>query len=360
VAFCIAGAARSFAAPLVQESLRRHLIESYGARATLFLQLKASDSDKMSGRNHDHTTIRFRARSQPIEAILRALRSKWLAPLIGEAVVLNGSGSFAGASAGSGVVRRGNDSLWREYTSPCVSDSRHWLAQGTNEMRLLLDRLAQRWCLGAIRRYEEASGRRFDQVAFVRPDLLWAAPASPWCALDASKRVQTCFAPACDFAWLAPRRAMGSLLDQATAHRECGRGGRRTTNGRKASCCHTSEYLLWWAIRDASLPAVDRPALRPGRGFHALRYVDGVCETVLNTFYLSGSYVSRHELTGLPTPTGLAIRARFLAATPECAGNATLSTECVRAAVASCRVAMGLRPTARREGGARASSGTRL
>tara|TARA_B110001452_G_scaffold218268_1_gene190002 strand:+ start:59 stop:499 length:441 start_codon:yes stop_codon:yes gene_type:complete len=56
-------------------------LRGFGANATLFLQLKTSDSDKLGGARHSASTIRFHAHKhkQPTERLIAALLSTpWL------------------------------------------------------------------------------------------------------------------------------------------------------------------------------------------------------------------------------------------------------------------------------------------
>ena len=111
---CISGAARSFATPLVLSQLRHNLIESlasHGAHKRLFLAIKTADSAKLNGgtteRNYKITSAHAAAE---IKYLLHALEQPWLKPLIGEAVILNGSGTFNGSGwRGAGSPVRASD-----------------------------------------------------------------------------------------------------------------------------------------------------------------------------------------------------------------------------------------------------------
>lgn len=169
-AFCIAGAARSFVSPLVAASFRHHFLGAFGIgnNSRVFLALKTSDSDKMSGRHHDPGTIRFRKREIPEDAILHIVQSQWLTRLLGEAVIIKGNGAFLGnngagqeghflSSARRVRVVDGNDTLWQEYRPSCLqSGSRSSVSPSplsSDEERLIHDKCAL--CsnrVGAVRR----------------------------------------------------------------------------------------------------------------------------------------------------------------------------------------------------------------
>ena len=130
-AFCIAGAARSFAAPLVQSSLRHHLVGAFGGAvgSRVFFLLKSDDNAK----RHEPigiAQIRYAARSVPLEPLEAALRD-W-ADWIGEAAIVRGSGSAPLHSGEAGVsVLQGNASAWRGYRSALA----HKNASGSHATR---------------------------------------------------------------------------------------------------------------------------------------------------------------------------------------------------------------------------------
>ena len=246
-AMCIAGAARTFSAPLVLAALRYNLIEALGCDVRLFVQLKTSDTAKIAGVQR----ITFAAHRVEATTLAETLEIPWLVRLLEEVSVVDGAGSFAGAGrlvpqglvdtspSPSSLIVPGNTTAWRAHRATrCVLSP--YLAAGTNEERLLLNHLGQAWCRGAIQRAEMHAGRRFDIVGFVRPDLVWWRPVPPWCAWNASKTLVSCSRSGCDLGWLAPRQYMGALLGQADLHRDC-------TDG--ASCCATPEALLQYAKR---------------------------------------------------------------------------------------------------------------
>ena len=143
VAFCLAGAARAFASPLLLSALRANLISPIAGRdvaehgSRMFLSLKLADSAK---RNVAGVSFgQHRSQAEPLLDALTGRSAPWLPPLLGEAVLLNGSGAYlgeehasAGGPAGSsngGHGRRRNaanlpgrisivsadETLWRRY-----------------------------------------------------------------------------------------------------------------------------------------------------------------------------------------------------------------------------------------------------
>lgn len=182
VAFCIAGAARSFSAPLVQQALLHHLVRAYGGAngSRVFYLLKTADSDKM----HEVTGGRFRmkyvARTADANALMSALGTWQRANLLGEALVLHGSGVHTHSDVerrprdpnqeAAVATARANSTAWRLYRSRCVdthdtpgvwqatpssvavqrnasnTKALPYLAYGNNEERLIANHLSLSWC----------------------------------------------------------------------------------------------------------------------------------------------------------------------------------------------------------------------
>lgn len=348
VAFCVAGAARSFATPVVQMHLQHNLIRpSVGSdlsstASRLFLQLKLLDSRKIvrsSGQPfHQH-------KESTLASILAALGQRWMAPLIGEALVLNGSGSVdvttvgckrassecvvqpmadgwrdyriraclgdqsntersrtmhhGGASAGThsrhhhgnrselmGIGRNSSKAISTSRVGECCTPRNAWLDDGNNEERLILQHLAIAWCGEAIPRYELTWGRSFDMVVLTRPDAIWWQPVVPWCEWRWWEHMISCDAPMCDMAWLAPRRHLERLTAQHLMHRDC--PAYRDRRDGRHGCCTTSEHLLAFARvhRNATHRARDEVSLSPVGGplrfMGVLRSVGGACNVVLS------------------------------------------------------------------------------
>ena len=245
LAVCIAGAARSFASPLLLAALRRNFLEAFGARARLFVQLKLVDTPKVEGVQR----LSFGSHHGDAAKLFAALRQPWLAAVVEEAAIIDGPGSFQGV----GVVptdnlRRlvfpSNASTWQDHRALLCKRAR-FLTQGTNEERLVLNHLGQAWCRSAVQRAEARLDRRFELVAFTRPDLVWWQPLLPWCRWPIIDRpLISCNHSGCDSAWIAPREYASVLLGQADLHRDC-------SWRLSASCCSTPEGLLQYAKRVA-------------------------------------------------------------------------------------------------------------
>ena len=189
VAFCFAGAARTFATPLMLEShlhlLVRPLVVDEGPPHAAFCYLKLSDSPKRA-------RVHFEAQTTELRSVLAALdgtnaRHAWLNRILGEAVVINGSGSFDGIGwrpaldsrggvgvGGGGGAGRAISSLRqpdasraamldvRPNASICGGGGTH----STTEVALAL-----RWCAAAIGRHEARTGVRYAALFKGRPDV---------------------------------------------------------------------------------------------------------------------------------------------------------------------------------------------
>ena len=124
--------------------------------------------------------------------------------------------------------------------------------------------LGMQWCHQAIIRSETRRQVRYAQIIFSRPDLVWWRPLPSFCELpaNAKRSMLSCDKPGCDMAWAAPRVYLDRLLRQADMHRDCTEtgppphGASRARNVRLlASCCSTSEWLLWFAQSSRALGA---------------------------------------------------------------------------------------------------------
>ena len=287
-AVCIAGAARAFATPLLLAALRHNLLAALGtSRVRLFVQLKLSDTEKVAGINR----VVFRPHTAQLATLRSALRLSWLSSALEEVSIVNGSGAWLGAGVAGDEWRRSgagssagttaadgdgpssppllvpsDEGLWGRYAAKRCTPSAY-LRAGTNEQRLLLGHLSQAWCRDAISRAENRSGRRFDVVAFSRPDYVWWRPLPPWCAWGWRDRDEllSCNRTGCDMAWAAPRKYMGVLLAQALLHRECA----------TSQCCGTPEQLFQYAkqlslcrarVRAGQLPPAALGACRDSGG----------------------------------------------------------------------------------------------
>ena len=83
IAFCIAGAARTFGTPLVQSHLRRHLVDALGGSdgSRLFLLLKTLDSNKFVKRSEPGAVVfKQHLGEASVGGLLATLRLPWLAP----------------------------------------------------------------------------------------------------------------------------------------------------------------------------------------------------------------------------------------------------------------------------------------
>ena len=352
VAFCIAGAARSFATPLVLAMLRHRLLASHTA-SRLFLQLKTEDSDKFTGAKAVVGQINFRKTNVSNDALSAAIATDWLRNVTGEVALVRSSGAYVGGDAAATVElaavvtsHAGDTELWRQYASPCAANSSGYLKTGNNQERMIYQLLGQLWCRGAIERFERRIGVQFDQVVFARPDFLWmeGAPVR-WCApanlASEGKAVWFAFKPGCDMVWAAPRKYLAPLLSMAETHRDC-HAEKKQNLGRKAACCHTPEYLLNFVIYKHGIPTDARAALKSGYDYDALRNVQALCDIVLRPSYTRSQVVWTHVQHGLPATVGFHVRALFL--TPTCVAgsrNKPADARPERECLLECRQALG-------------------
>ena len=297
IAFCVAGSARSFATPLVIAHLRARLITPLapcGAEggSRLFLLLKTLDTEKHLGSvhfdKHDDTS------RTSLRALTAAIESPWIRPMIGEAVLLNGSGAYLGvgwdgsSALGShalDALRQADDTLWQSYrasrddtssatnvsssaasnaASNVSTNASVWgrRVRGRDEERLVLNALNVLWCAQAIERHESAerSGRSFDLVLFARPDIVYWHPIKPWCEWNFHLRFQqaiVCEAPGRDGFWITARQHLARLANQAHAWRTCTDSwSRRVGSGThiRYSCRTKAEELLGYVLRVPAPP----------------------------------------------------------------------------------------------------------
>jgi len=380
-AVCIAGAARAFTSPLVLDGLRHNFLAPIaGDRlegVRLFLHLKVADSSK---RMKGVAFQQHRSRVAPLYAELMA--HPWLSPLVEEAVIVNGSGAFTeGGTAPSSrvTVVSANESAWKSFmpracSAHASSSNAHgsrdsardgtrsccrkasYLLEGNNEERLIHQHLGMSWCINAILRSEARRRVGYELLVFTRPDLVWWRPLPMTCELATLARTTmlSCDLPGCDMVWIAPRKYMERLLGQAKMHRDCAdsgpppHGAARARNVRRvASCCSTSEWLLWYAQSyrasnaaskntskyveggelglgeiEGEIPIKRLRELEPDRGgaFSLLREANGACELALAPNYLKDRY-RLQQWHGLSVATGTRLRQRFLASSAATEGE---------------------------------------
>ena len=283
LAVCVLGSARSFASPLLLASLRQQFVDplSGGSDSTtrLFALIKTRDDRKAVGGNTaTHGGVgQYQSFQQHVDAtatissLASALESEWVMPLLAEAVIVDGSGGYDGVgwaptdaereacrsnnasgSIARQAIRRPDDALWQSHRPP--DDSCRVLRRNTANLdatlndRMVKNLLSFKWCFGAIERYEMASGKPFEVVAYTRPDMLRLEPMRPWCEwTNLRTHVVTCPFAAHDGYFVAPRHdARQVLAGQLEAYNGCNdssswynvRGPRTKV---PASCCFGSE-----------------------------------------------------------------------------------------------------------------------
>ena len=242
VAVCISGAARTFATPLLLAGLRHNFLAplvNHASAARVFLYLKSADSAKRGDEDKG-----FRPQADDVRTLRRALlKARWLQPMLGEAVLVNGSGSFSGPSPSphTFAVVPSDATSWRGYRTTaclpaeagslrgsageCCSNRPKSFKGGNGEERLLLSQLGLAWCGGAIVRSEAALGAAYDVVLSARPDLLWWRPMHAWCEWPHRTHALSCDRPGCDAVWAAPRQHLSRLFGLRRGQGEAGPRG---------------------------------------------------------------------------------------------------------------------------------------
>ena len=334
VAVCVTGAARTFASRIMLSSLRHHLLEPLcngnKSGSALFLYLKTRDSDKNGV--IEHSPIRFASRTTAAEHIATALRIRWLRELLHEAVIINGSNSYAGRGwlAAEDVLygqyyvgdpmsalREPDVEHWRSYSgSPTCKppfgtkavkaaksgnsgDERHTgggavpaaavpFAANNQEERMVEAALGLKWCSQAIQRAEARRGEEFTVVAFMRPDLLLPAPIPGWCKWPYEQQVFACAVLGGDSLMITPRRHLARFASQANAHARCaptdpwhnhGTHWERymvranMTSPRDPACCGPPESLLYHTLASRGIKRIQRAFSI----FHLLVFSSSIC-----------------------------------------------------------------------------------
>ena len=357
VAFCVAGAARTFATQLIHDSYRAHYYEPLAggegepARARFFVLLKTDDSAKMGmavGEKaaNDH----FEQHHTDDQQLVRVLNASWMTPMLAEAVIVRGSGAHVwGApvqTLGPGLsIASANASMWKSYAATfCSNATASMQASGDccvpqgafrdpqsapgNEARLVHQALNQRWCYDAIGHHEYLQGWKFDLVAFSRPDLFWYGPLPPWCSWPWRTHMLSCFHPGCDMAWVAPRRyKFDRVMDQAKLRRDCRTKGllHKSRWGvpqrrESISCCGPAEWLQWYsytpnrpnATKADDIPVYQSTKLVPDRSaFGLLRQSKGACELSMHPHPGQHLFAHVNHMNGLSIPVGLMFRKLF-------------------------------------------------
>lgn len=302
--------------------MQHNLVNAFAgdpASSRMFLHLKLLDSTKdthsagQKFRQHKDATL---------ENILATMQLAWLAPTIGEAIVVNGSGSIEPSTVGcktasAACIVQPSSTAWRRQRiraclqtqddtrypnrtelherypngdAHCCPPHNSWAIDTNNEERLILSHLGIAWCGEAIPRYEHANGRTFSMVVFARPDGVWWNPVVPWCAFNWERHMLGCDGPACDMTWVVPRKHFDRMSRQYEMHRECPPTKARW-EGRHV-CCTTSEHLLSFARghrnathivpKDLQLP-LSNMSKRFTTSMSVLRSVKGICDIVMSS-----------------------------------------------------------------------------
>jgi len=341
-------------------SLRQHFIDSLSPEGAeggsrIFAQLKTRDDDKLLRGMVKHIGFKEHIeRTAHVHALAAALVSDWLRPMLGEAAIVNGSGSFLGrgwipsrderlhgtikSSIAELAVRPSDDSAWVRYRPQGCEGIRNWTAliDSRLEERMVKAQLAIKWCGQAIARHERQIGRRFDLVAFSRPDLVRWSPMPAWCTWKWPIAL-VCNKVAHDGAWVVSRNVSAALFRMPEAYAACNDSLHVTARHRDVppSCCFSAESILKFVTADVPkdatgcafwgratfLRSVQRqlPAGSPAHRRHSRSYRH-VCDIVTSETYAQGSYAHSvmGVMGGLPIDTGVELRRLFFNNTEAC------------------------------------------
>ena len=215
IAFCVAGAARTFSDPRVRASLALNAIAPLGGRPAVFAMLKSGDSMRKPQDGFNFDPIQLDRRQ--VHDLRRALAG-WAG--LSELHVLSG--------AGTELLSRFNLSHLSGGGGDCFRSMEPFL-----RTRIAHLHASWRLCREAILRHEKKHRMQFDLVSYSRPDLLWLASLPPWCAWNprilhlvgcTGGTDRGCYT---DFWFLGPRQPALDVLDageycQRPEHRCCG------------------------------------------------------------------------------------------------------------------------------------------
>lgn len=325
VAFCIAGAARSFPTPLIASALMKHFIGGLEASpaSRSFLLLKTEDSVKSEGTGDHFKTVHADFTVADIAALFNSSAARTRIQL-GSATILRGAGSAPQQVCQQKLCVFSADSTrWKSFrrdanSSRCKSASDNW------EMRTLMNSLNIEWCARQISAFESEHRMRFDLVAYSRPDMWWrqALMKGGWCTWNSTRLTITNG----DRAWVTPRRHLAVFSTQAELHRSC----KAPAQCRLCDCCGGGEYLLGASLAAAGVPVRDVTLSNPLNPL--VRSVGGLCESVIGSHYKK-LWFHYEQKVGIHRSVGSALRAVF---------GPGETTEAHKASLASCRSALRL------------------
>lgn len=201
-------------------------------------------------RAQHHRAFLYLKGDDSLLTIVQALERGWVRRLLGEAVVLNGSGAIAATEVGwrgahgtsaLAAIRQADAHLATNYTPHAgvcgIAEPgggvpvRAAHARGASGVQIALG-LA--WCAAAIARHEQStadssarrarSSWRFSLVVFARPDQLFSSPIVAWCRWPSTTHGLACHAPGSDGFWAAPRDLASQIFGMREALAACAPG----------------------------------------------------------------------------------------------------------------------------------------
>lgn len=358
IAFCIAGAARTFTAPIIQAGIRDNFFGPLAAwhgqanlsQSRFFVLVKTDDSTKLGmGAAFHASNDRFSQHHTDKTNLLRVLTTSWFTPMLAAAAVVEGSGAhewLAPAENASDVLvyAVGNATMWQRFRATYCNESKATSEQpgccqpdgpfrgntsSANEARLIHQHMNLRWCYKAILHQEAKQGWTFELVAYTRPDVLWYAPVLPSCAVANrwpwQTHVLSCFYPGCDMTWVAPRQHATRIMDQVSLRRDC-RSQHTKRHGKfghmfardQLTCCAAAEWLQWYTYLSPNanaadgIPVFQSNTMVPEKGaFGILRQVKGACQIALARRIGRDFLAHVNHMNGLSASVGFAIRRMF-------------------------------------------------
>jgi hypothetical protein len=167
IAVCLGGSSRTFTNQLVFQSLRDNVLNSFGAKTTLFAYIKTHDARNVEGM--------FSFREQLVNGDVAQV-----------AAVLK----RLGAADSNVRILPVTEPLAPPPDCPGYpaynESSNNQLATQSYRSSLIGQIQSKHECFNLISAHENSTGQRFTWVMFARPDLLWYTPVPAWCTISAA------------------------------------------------------------------------------------------------------------------------------------------------------------------------------
>ena len=186
VAWCIAGAQRTFTDQRVFVSIRHNLIDAFASDSTVFLYVKRS-----AAQSSDAAT----------SSLQRAIE-------------------YLGARGGPPVHHQFVSNPPHRINSDCnFMSGNPTLDTSVGQMQSL------QACYAMVTAHENRTGSRFDAVARVRPDGAWYTSVRPWCWFNVHATAYFSHPEPADWYFIIPRHAASAVFGLYDRYQRCGRRG---------------------------------------------------------------------------------------------------------------------------------------